>query len=167
MIDGEPIAEIDFNANHPRLQLAVLHKHDAGDTPYEDIGAGSDIIDRASVKAFITRAVGADNRNAAMNSCKTEGITNAMFEALEAACAELYPDLQLFIGWTHQAQNLEGQILKKVMLQGVDKAIVFLPVHDAVTVQKRHQAWNEEADVNPSTDAVGNDVKPRVKVDLA
>ena len=109
--------------------------------------------------------MGADNRDAAMNSCRTEGITNAMFEALEAACAELYPDLQLFIGWTHQAQNLEGQILKKVTLQGVDEGIVCLPIHDAVAVPKKHQAWAIQAMVNAWTDAVGCDVKPRVKVD--
>ena len=36
-----------------------------------------------------------------------------MLGALEAACAKLYLDLQLFIGWPHQAQNLEGQMLKK------------------------------------------------------
>jgi hypothetical protein len=167
LIDGEPIAEIDFNANHLRLQLAVLHKQDAGHTPYEDIGSASGINDRASVKAFITRAMGADNRDAAMNSCKTEGITNVMFEALEAACAKLYPDLKLFIGWTHQAQNLEGQILKKVMLQGVDEGIVCLPIHDAVAVPQRHQAWAEQAMVNAWTDAVGCDVKPRVKVERA
>lgn len=165
LIDGEPIAEIDFNANHLRLQLAVLHKQDAGDTPYEDIGAASGINDRASVKAFITRAMGADSRDAAVNSCKTEGITNVMFEALEAACAKLYPDLKLFISWTHQAQNLEGQILKKVMLQGVDEGIVCLPIHDAVAVPKKHQFWAVKAMMRTWTDAVGCDVKPRVKVD--
>ena len=165
LIDGEPIAEIDFNANHLRLQLAVLHKQDAGDTPYEDIGAASGINDRSLVKAFITRAMGADNRDTAINSCRTEGITNVMFEALEAACAKLYPDLQLFIGWTHQAQNLEGQILKNVMLQGVDAGIVCLPVHDAVAVPKKHQLWAVKAMMKAWTDAVGCDVKPRVKVD--
>ena len=165
LIDGEPIAEIDFNANHLRLQLAVLHKQDAGDTPYEDIGSASGINDRDSVKAFISRAMGADNRDAAQNSCKTEGITNVMFEALEAACAELYLDLKLFIGWTHQAQNLEGQILKKVMLQGVDEGIVCLPIHDAVAVPKKHQFWAVKTMVRTWTDVVGCDVKPRVKVD--
>jgi hypothetical protein len=165
LIDGEPIAEIDFNANHLRLQLAVLHEQDAGDTPYEDIGAASGINDRRLVKAFITRAMGADSRDTAINSCRTEGITNAMFEALEAACAKLYPELKLFIGWTHQAQNLEGQILKKVMLQGVDEGIVCLPVHDAIAVPKKRQLWAEQAMVNAWTDAVGCDVKPRVKVD--
>jgi hypothetical protein len=167
LIDGEPIAEIDFNANHLRLQLAVLHKQDAGHTPYEDIGSASGINDRASVKAFITRAMGADNRDAAMNSCKTEGFTNVMFEALEAACAKLYPDLKLFIGWTHQAQNLEGQILKKVMLQGVDEGIVCLPVHDAIAVPKRHQFWAVKTMMKTWTDVVGCDVKPRVKVERA
>jgi hypothetical protein len=165
LIDGEPIAEIDFNANHLRLQLAVLHKQDAGHTPYEDIGSASGINDRASVKAFITRAMGADNRDAAMNSCKTEGITNLMFEALEAACAKLYPELQLFIGWTHQAQNLEGQILKKVMLQGVDAGIVCLPVHDAIAVPQRHQLWAVKTMMRLWTEAVGCDVKPRFKLD--
>ena len=111
--------------------------------------------------------MGADNRNAAMNSCKAEGITNVMFEALEAACAELYPDLVLFTGWTHQAQNLEGQILKKVMLQGIDEGIVCLPVHDAVAVPKKHQFWAVKAMMQAWTDAVGCDVKPRVKIDLA
>jgi len=134
-------------------------------TPYDDIGSASGINDRASVKAFITRAMGADNRDAAMNSCKTEGITNVMFEALEAACAKLYPDLKLFIGWTHQAQNLEGQILKKVMLQGVDEGIVCLPIHDAVAVPQRHQLWAVKTMMKTWTDVVGCDVKPRVKVD--
>ena len=165
LIDGEPIAEIDFNANHLRLQLAVLHKQDAGNDPYEDIGSASGINDRASVKAFITRAMGADNRDAALNSCRTEGFTNVMFEALEAACAKLYPDLKLFIGWTHQAQNLEGQILKKVMLQGVDEGIVCLPVHDAIAVPKRHQFWAVKTMMKTWTDVVGCNVKPRVKVD--
>ena len=58
-----------------------------------------------------TRAMGADNSDAAMNSCKTEGFTNVMFDALEATCAELYTELELFIRWTHHVQNLEGQIL--------------------------------------------------------
>ena len=167
LIDGEQIAEIDFNANHLRLQLAVLHGQDAGDTPYEDIGAASGINDRDIIKAFITRAMGADERDAALNSCKTEGITNVMFGALEAACADLYPELELFTGWTHQAQNLEGQILKKVMLKGVDEGVVCLPIHDAVAVPKRHQLWAVKTMISTWTDVVGCDVRPRVKVDVA
>ena len=84
--------------------------------------------------------MGADNRDAAMNSLRTEGFTNEMFEALEPAFAKPFPELQFFVGWTHQAQNLEGQILKKVMLQGADEGIVCLPIHDAVAVPHKHQA---------------------------
>jgi len=167
LIDGEVIAEVDFSANHLRLQLAVMHQRDAGDTPYEDIGAASGINDRDTIKAFITRAMGADNRDAAQNSCKTEGITNVMFQALEGACSELYPELQLFIGWTHQGQNLEGQILKKVMLKGVDEGVVCLPVHDAIAVQRRHESWAVKTMISTWTEVVGCDVKPRVKVDVA
>jgi hypothetical protein len=42
----------------------VLHKQDAGRTPYEDIGSASGIKNRDLVKAFITRAMGADKREA-------------------------------------------------------------------------------------------------------
>ena len=145
----------------------MLHKQDAGDTPYEDIGAASGIDDRDTIKAFITRAMGADDRDAALNSCKTEGITNVMFQALEGACSELYPELQLFIGWTHQGQNLEGQKLKNVMLKGVDESVVCLPVHDAIAVQRRHEAWAVKTMIRTWTEVVGCDVKPRVKVDVA
>ena len=41
-------------------------------------------------------------------------------------------------------QNLEGQILKNVMLEGVKKDIVCLPVHDAVAVQQEHLEWAKD-----------------------
>ena len=68
---------------------------------------------------------------------------------------------------TNQAQNLEAQILKRVMLQGVEKDIVCLPVHDAVAVQQRHEQWAVEAMISTWSEVVGSDVKPRVKVDRA
>ena len=57
--------------------------------------------------------------------------------------------------------------MKKVMFHGVDEGIVSLPIHDAVALPQRHQAWAEQAMLNAWTDAVGCDVKPRVKVDKA
>ena len=79
----------------------MLHKQDAGDTPYEDTGAALGINDRDSVKASTTRAKGVDDGDSAMSSRKTEGITNVMFDALELTCAELYLDLRPFVGSTH------------------------------------------------------------------
>ena len=49
--------------------------------------------------------------------------------------------LKLYDGWGIFAQNLEGAILRDVMLQGLDKGIVVLPVHDAVAVQQKHEEW--------------------------
>ena len=77
--------------------------------------------------------MGADNTEAAEYACRTEGITNVMFNTLEAACARLCSDPKLFIGWTHQAQNLEGQILK-AYATGYQKRIVCLPVQNALAL---------------------------------
>jgi hypothetical protein len=55
--------------------------------------------------------------------------------------------LKLYDGWGINAQNLEGAILRDVMLQGVDTDIVVLPVHDAVAVQQKHEQWAVECAV--------------------
>ena len=89
------------------------------------------------------------------------------FIALESATMTIYPRIKLFDGWTHQGQNLEGQILKKVMLKGVDEGIVCLPVHDAIAVQRRHESWAAKRMIGTWTEVVGCHVKPRVKVDVA
>ena len=65
----------------------------------------------------------------------------------------------------HQAQNLEGQILKRVLLQGIEKGVVCLPVHDAVAVQQQHADWATEAMSDAWEEEVGMGVKPRLKVD--
>ena len=165
LIDGEPLCEVDFSANQLRLQLAVLHGEDAGDGPYEDIAMISGIFDREKIKAFIVRAIGSGSRHKAAGSCRKIGISVTEFNTLEAATLALYPMLKLFIGWTHQGQNLEGQILKKVMLKGVDDGVVCLPVHDAIAVQQKHELWAVKAMTTAWTEAVGCNVKPRLKVD--
>ena len=88
-----------------------------------------------------------------------------VFEAFEAAALERFPKVSLFTGWTHQAQNLEGQILKDVMLTGVKENIVTLPVHDAVAVQRRHAKWAEEAMKEAWQFHTGVKFEPVLKVD--
>jgi|TARA_B110000967_G_scaffold182170_1_gene199891 hypothetical protein len=141
LIDGEPLCEVDFSANQLRLQLAVLHGEDAGNGPYEDLAMRSGIFDREKINAFIVRAIGYNSRHKAAGSCRKLGISVNEFDTLEAGTLALYPMLKLFIGWTHQGQNLEGQLLKKVMFKGVDDRIVCLPVHDAIAVQQKHELW--------------------------
>jgi len=63
LTDEQPICEVDYNANHLRLNLALLHNQHAGETPYEDICdiAGFEHSRRTQVKAFVTRALGSGN----------------------------------------------------------------------------------------------------------
>jgi hypothetical protein len=88
------------------------------------------------------------------------------FCSLEQASLERFPKLSLFSGWGVYAQSLEGAILKRVMLEGVSKGIVALPVHDAVAVQQEHADWAQEAMLKGWDEVVGKKgPKPRLKVD--
>ena len=177
LIDEQPICEVDYNANHLRLNLALLHKQHAGDTPYEDICdiAGFEHSRRTLVKAFVTRALGSgnntllqgseDSREKAMRACNSTGMTNKEFETIEYATLKRYPKLDLYKGWGLHAQNLEGQILKNVILKGIKEDIVCLPVHDAVAVQQQHQGWAKEVMLETWQEHI-NGVKTKVKVDL-
>jgi hypothetical protein len=99
LIDRKSICEVDFNANHLRLNLAVFVGEDAGETPYEDIGELAGIEDREVVKAFITKAMGASNEKEALNSSHREGINRKTFDALTAASLRRYPKVRLFDGF--------------------------------------------------------------------
>ena len=177
LIDEQPICEVDYNANHLRLNLALLHKQHAGDTPYEDICdiAGFEHSRRTLVKAFVTRALGSgnntllqgseDSREKAMRACNSTGMTNKEFETIEYATLKRYPKLDLYKGWGLHAQNLEGQILKNVILKGIKEDIVCLPVHDAVAVQQQHQGWAKEVMLETWQEHMDG-VRTKVKVDL-
>ena len=168
LIDGQPICEVDFNANHLRLNLAVIAGEDAGETPYEDIGELAGIEDRQRIKSYITIAMGADSRNGAKGACVSEGITHKQFDVIEAAALRRYPKLSLYSGFGVNAQSLEGLILKQVMLEGVDKGIVALPVHDAVAVTQDNADWAKEAMLRAwfeHANSGGGLAQSRVKVD--
>jgi len=76
LIDGQPICEVDFNANHLRLNLAVIAGEDAGETPYENIGELAGNIERQRIKNYITRAISSSDREEAKRECTGEGITH-------------------------------------------------------------------------------------------
>ena len=145
LINNEPICEVDFSANHLRLAMAVLHKQDAGDTPYEDLMEIAGIDDRDLVKSFVTTAMGASSKQKAQASWNRKGQGTENFVAIEEAVGKRYPDLVLFDDWSFQAQNLEGAMLREVMLKGIEEDIVVLPVHDAVAVQQKHESWALDA----------------------
>jgi hypothetical protein len=168
LIDGQPICEVDFSANHLRLNLAVIAGEDAGDTPYEDIGELAGIDDRQRIKNYITIAMGSSSREDATGACFGEGITHKQFDVIEAAVLKRYPKLSLYTGFGVNAQSLEGQILKQVMLEGVEQGIVALPVHDAVAVTQDNADWAKEAMLRAwfeHANTGGGVARSRVKVD--
>ena len=165
LIDGQPICEVDYNANHLRLNLALFAKEYAGETPYEDICIESGVASRDMVKKFITVAMGASSEVAARNSLARERFNGDLFTRIHAGVQKRYPKLKLFNGWGIFAQNLEGQILKDVMLEGIKEDIVCLPVHDAVAVQQQHQDWAKEVMLETWQEHMDG-VKTRVKVDM-
>ena len=171
LLDGKPICEVDFNANHLRLNLGVLAKEYAGDTPYEDIVELADLsVDsldaRGKVKDFITKALGASNERDARGAfIKQKGHSTQMFDVIKAATYERFPNVVLFNGWGIKAQSLEGEILRKVMVEGVKKGISTLPVHDAIAINREHAEWAQEAMARVWTEVVGNGIKTKIKVD--
>lgn len=170
LINDAPIGEVDFSANHLRLNLAQNGGGFAGDTPYEDIAQSAGLKEadsqaREKVKKFITFAMGSSDEKAARSLCHFNGIDNTQFEALVTSTQKLYPKLTLFAGWGIYAQNYEGQILKEVMLEGVRNDIVCVPVHDAVAVQQEHLQWAEETMLECWNRQMETTGAARVKID--
>jgi hypothetical protein len=143
-INDKPICEVDFNANHLRLQLAFFSNEHAGDTPYEDIMYESDVASREMVKKFITVAMGATSEKQGKSRLRLDGINSQIIERIHSGIKKRFPKLSLFDGWGVRLQNLEGQILKDVLLEGIKEDIVCLPVHDAIAVQQGHEEWAKE-----------------------
>jgi hypothetical protein len=74
----------------------------------------------------------------------------------------------LYTGFGVNAQSLEGQILKQVMLEGVGQDIVALPVHDAVAVTQDNADWAKEAMLRAwfeHANSGGSVARSRVKAD--
>ena len=173
LINNKPIAEVDFSANHLRINLAIFAKEDAGDSPYEDIAeiAG---VDRAVTKSFVNRAIACSERDECFNSLKRDRFNQALFDKVEAATYERFPEIILYRSFGINAQTMEGSVLRQALHIGVKAGIVMLPVHDAVAVQQEHADWAaqvlEECWVNDmcvASDGIRHEnIKPRLKINM-
>jgi len=143
LIDGEPIAEVDFNASHLRMGLALFDGEDAGDDPYQRIADYAQTT-RDKVKGYITHALSCDSPKSAHNALNNKGYKGAEIDTLENATRHCYPSLRLYDGLGIHLQSLEGQILMHVMHQGVLEGKVVLPIHDAVAVKANDAEWAAE-----------------------
>ena len=141
LINGEPIYELVFDANHLRLAMAVLHRQDIGDTPYEDVMWLADIKDKDLIQSFVTIAIEARNRDQAYSRWNLSSYGRENFIKIENALKKRFPELKLYNDWSSEAENIERAILKDVMLTGIEKDILALPVNNSLAVQQRHESW--------------------------
>ncbi len=66
-------------------------------------------------------------------------ITHAESNKLGRAFSKVCPNLNLHCRFALTAMQLEGIVLKKVLIAGTQKGITALPIHDAVAVEFDHQ----------------------------
>ena len=146
LINGNQIAEVDFNANHLRLFLA-LHKRDVigGQDAYEAIVEESG-VERDKVKGFINVGLNSDSFESAKYTAAHQfHVRHTDSVKIAEAFTKLYPNLDLHCGFALQAMQMEGLILRDVLHEGASKGIPALPVHDAVAVEAQHREWAVEA----------------------
>ena len=145
-INGEPICEVDFNANHLRMLLATNQRDVVGSNDAYAAIADEANVERNSVKGFFTVAMNCPSFEKAHHAARETSYRvpyedcKAVYRAFEA----IYPGIQLFsegINFGVIAQNLEGRILRKVMLKGIQENIFALPIHDAIAVELDHMSW--------------------------
>lgn len=156
LINGEPIVEVDIKSSHPRLAVALFYNKKLSRAFYKDIELNTGVF-QGKVKAFFQYAFSCESREKALSAfrrCEPYG-DEPDFNAVEKHVFSIYPELPYYQGWAIIAMNYEGEIIKQVMLEGMESNIVVLPIHDAVAVQEKHKTWAEEAMIRVWNDVVG------------
>jgi len=139
LINGEPIREVDFNANHLRLFLAFnkLDVYGDGTDAYREI-ANLARVDRQTVKSFFTAALNCETYERARSGARVpDKFGRDIMEAFE----RLYPKAQIFNGerpFGLVGMQLEGEILQIAMRQLRLLDVFALPIHDAIAVNEKN-----------------------------
>jgi hypothetical protein len=173
LLDGKPVAEVDLSANHPRILMALENKK-LPPTFYDDIATKTKTT-RDQVKFLVTRSIGASDRRISLKPDVDEKdwyVTDfiltyperdAIWSAIESDHPILYS--KFFKGNGIYLQGLEGDILMQAMLDLIGQDIPSLPIHDAIYVQKRHQAKAKKALEKAWMEVLGVRFKPSIKID--
>ena len=147
LLDGMPLVECDFKANHPYM-LSYLAGHEIKSDFYQSICTVTN-LDRNMIKEIITKTIGANKKlnaqNIAINSRTklTPEIVTATLDAIET----VHPWFKQFM-FKNQGvylQWLEGEIAMKMFEFGVAKGIPMINVHDAYAVSVNNKNITEEA----------------------
>ena len=139
LINGNPIVEVDFNANHLRIFLAFHKQPYQGSDPYIEIAeiAG---VDRESVKGvFVSLLNCEDIEELKAVALKHFKVSKGNTGKIDKALKERFKGIDFYSKFGVHAMNYEGVILKEVLLKGIKEDIFMLPIHDAIAVQEHHK----------------------------
>ena len=149
LIDGQPLVEPDFSANHLRMAAFLLDETLPAD-PYSELVDCLDGVDRGMVKKVVTECFGAtDSRQLGKLKGKFHtryvGGSSAKYIAILDAIAERYPwtDEVFFCDVGAHLQYLEGEMALKMMAWAMAHNIPLLPVHDAYAVPAEYEVQTE------------------------
>ncbi len=144
LLDGQPLIECDFSANHPYM-LARLTGNAFEMDFYSVIAEGSN-CDRTAVKAVVTAGIGCPSPNKAHEmryKLVTRGVNGETVDNILSTAADTYPWLRehniFFSNKGVYMQWLEGEIAMKMFAFAVREEIPMVNVHDAYAVNKEHQ----------------------------
>ena len=143
-LDGEPLVECDFSANHPYM-LAKLTGNEFRADFYSVIAEGSK-CDKTVVKAVITAAIGCPSLSKAHETRFSlqdkRGIAGRDVEKVITTASDAFPWLKdhnlLFHNKGVYMQWLEGEIAMRMFAYAVKEEIPMINVHDAYAVNERH-----------------------------
>jgi len=159
LLDGEPIAEPDFSANHLRMSAALLGETLPND-PYSVISEQTG-CSRQQVKAFVTMVLGCESLRQKGGQMKKlepnkDKLTRVKYRKLLNSFEKEYPWIKhqkIFYNDTGaRMQLLEGEIGLRMFRWALNKQIPLLSVHDSFAVRERdkaatearmHDVWNE------------------------
>lgn len=175
LFNGEPVAEVDLSANHPRMLMALKGKELPADF-YDEVAKATKTT-RDQVKFLLMKAIGASNRAISLKLdidqkdwFKTDFVVKLdQWKAVDKYLKDHYPDLFEFLykGMGVFLQGLEGDILLKTMVGLLDHGIPSLPIHDAVYVQARHAKEAQIEICKAWQDCLGVSFPPKTKIDTS
>ena len=143
LINGNPMVEVDYKANHIRMAIASKGNNPPKDPYVEILNLVTEAEGREQVKAFVNTSLGARDEQSAFNACKVHRINRELFNKLKEATTSLYSNIGFFnpVSTGAVLQSAEGQIARQLLLNGVDAGIPVLPIHDAFAVEEQNCDW--------------------------
>lgn len=146
LLNGEPIAEPDFSANHLTL-LSMLFNEHLPDRPYDRVADDTN-IPKAIVKTVLVRLMGAEDEQG-FNRAKwtlereKEKITRTQVNKIRKSFYKCVPFLKthnlLCTGWGNKLQYIEGETGILMLQWATENNIPLINVHDAYACRKRDE----------------------------